>query len=184
MAVAIITAKQRIVMKKIIAVMGGLAGAATVTLLHQALKTVVPEVAPRMDLLGMEAMEKVRHRLHLPIPSEEKLYQQTFVGDIVANTLYYSLAGGNAADLKGTVLGIAAGIGAVQLPEKLNLTPAHTNRTKTTEYMAMGIYIAGGLIAAATIGNLTQLTNKVERKVKKTKMPKIEVAKLRRKLHV
>ena len=175
-------------MKKIIALMGGLAGAATVTLLHQALKTVAPSVAPRMDLLGMEAMKKVRNRVHLPIPPEKELYKQTFVGDIIANTLYYSLAGGNAADLKGTVLGIAAGIGAVQLPEKLHLTPAHSNRTKTTEYLAMGIYIAGGLMAAATIGNLTQLTNKVERKVKKVKAPTINAKKVRRevrrKLHV
>ena len=184
MAVATTTTKQKIVMKKVIALIGGLTGAATVTLLHQALKTVAPQVAPRMDLLGMEAMKKIRNRVHLSIPSEDVLYKQTFIGDIVANTLYYSLAGGNTADLKGTVLGIAAGIGAVQLPEKLHLNPAHSNRTKATEYLTMGMYIAGGLIAAATIGNLTQLTNKVERKVKKAKVPAIKVGKLRRKLHI
>jgi hypothetical protein len=147
-------------MKKIIALIGGLAGASTVTLLHEALKYTVPSVAPRMDLLGMEAMTKIRQRVHLPVPSEDKLYKQTFIGDLIANTLYYSLAGGSAADLKGTALGVAAGIGAVQLPEQLHLTPAHSNRTKATEYLSMGIYIAGGLVTAATIELLTNLTHK------------------------
>ncbi len=167
-------------MKKVIALIGGFTGAVTVTALHQAFKIAVPSIAPRMDLLGMEAMKKVRNRIHLPIPSEDKLYKQTFVGDIVANTLYYSLAGGSAADLKGTLLGIMAGIGAVQLPEKLHLDPSHSNRTKATEYLSMGIYIAGGLVAAATIGSLTQLTHK---KVK-LHTPKLHTAKLRRKLHL
>jgi hypothetical protein len=171
-------------MKKIIALLGGFTGAITVTALHQALKYTVPDLAPRMDLLGMEAMKKVRQRIHLPIPSEEELYEQTFVGDIIANTLYYSLAGGNAADLKGTILGIVAGIGAVQLPAKLHLTPAHSSRTKATEYLAMAIYIAGGLAAAATIGSLTQLTHTVEHKVKKAKMPKFKTPNLKRKLHL
>lgn len=184
MAVAIIAVKENSTMKKVIALIGGLTGAATVTLLHQALKTIAPNVAPRMDLMGMEAMKKIRTRVHLPVLSEKELYKQTYVGDIIANTLYYSLAGGNAADLKGTLLGVAAGIGAVQLPEKLHLDPANSSRTKTTEYLTMGIYIAGGLMAAATIGNLTQLTRKVERKVKKVKAPDINIRKIRRKLHV
>ncbi len=168
-------------MKKVIALIGGFAGAATVTLLHQTLKTMVPSVAPRMDLLGMEAMTKVRQRVHLPVPPEEDLYKQTFVGDIIANTLYYSLAGGDAADLKGTILGIAAGIGAVQLPAKLHLNPQHSSRTKATEYLSMGIYIAGGLMAAATIGSLTQLTHK-KIKLKVPAFRKSEFKKLARKI--
>ena len=178
-------------MKKVIALLGGIAGAATVTALHQALKTVAPAVAPRMDLLGMEAMKKIRNRVHLPIPSEEELYKQTFVGDIIFNTLYYSLAGGKAADLKGTVLGIAAGVGAVQLPEKLHLNPEHSSRTKTTEYLTMGIYIAGGLMAAATVGGLLQLSNAVDkkvksagRKIKHVKLPSVNTRQIRRKLHL
>ena len=62
-------------MKKIIGLLGGMSGAATVSLLHQALKYSVPTIAPRMDLLGMEAMTKIRHRIDLPIPSEEELYK-------------------------------------------------------------------------------------------------------------
>lgn len=178
-------------MKKIIALLGGIAGAATVTALHQAIKAVAPDVAPRMDLLGVEAMKKARKRIHLPVPSDEELYKQTFVGDIIFNTLYYSLAGGKAADLKGTVLGIAAGVGAVQLPEKLHLNPEHSRRTKTTEYLTMGIYIAGGLMAAATIGGLMQLSDNVEKgvkkagnKIKRTKLPSVNTRQIRRKLHL
>lgn len=160
-------------MKKVIALFGGFVGAATVSLLHQAFKYSVPAIAPRMDLLGMEAMTKLRHKIDLPIPPEDELYRQTFIGDIVANTLYYSLAGGNAADLKGTILGIAAGLGAVQLPEKLHLNPEHTNRTKTTEYLAMALYIAGGLAAAGTIGSLMSATRSLSHKKIKIKAPKL-----------
>ncbi len=185
---AVATKRQKISMKKIIALFGGLAGAGTVTLLHQAIKIVAPSVAPRMDLMGMEAMTKIRKRVHLPIPSEDKLYKQTFVGDIIANTLYYSLAGGNASDLKGTILGIAAGLGSVQLPEKLHLNPAHSSRTKATEYLSIGIYIAGGLATAAAIELLTSLADKtseisgeIVHKTKKSK-PAKELRRTTRKL--
>ena len=134
-------------MKKIIALLGGISGAATVSILHEALKLTVPSVAPRMDLLDMEAMTKIRERVHLPVPPEKELFKQTIISELIAYTLYYSLAGGDAADLKGTVLGIAAGISAVELPEQLNLDTAHSRRTKATEYLTIGIYIAGGLAA-------------------------------------
>ncbi len=157
-------------MKKVIALLGGLTGAATVSLLHEALKITVPSVAPRMDLLDMEAMKKVRERVHLSIPPEGELFKQAIISELIAYTLYYSLAGGDAADLKATTLGIAAGITAVELPEQLGLDPAHSSRTKATKYLTMGIYIAGGLMAAVTIGSLTDLTHKVS----KIKAPKIK----------
>lgn len=162
-------------MKKVIALLGGLTGAATVSLLHEALKITVPSVAPRMDLLDMEAMTKIRESVHLSIPPERELYKQTVISELIAYTLYYSLAGGNAADLKGTSLGIAAGISAVELPEQLGLNPAHSKRTKATEYLTIGIYVAGGLAAAAAIGSLSQLTNNVSKKVSKIKAPKFKV---------
>ena len=168
-------------MKKVIALLGGLTGAATVSLLHEALKITVPSVAPRMDLLDMEAMKKVRERVHLSIPPERELFKQTIISELIAYTLYYSLAGGDAADLKGTTLGIVAGISAVELPEKLDLDPAHSRRTKATEYLTIGIYIAGGLAAAATIGSLTQLTDKVS-KIKAPKIKAPNVKKLVRRL--
>ncbi|MDQ2751602.1 MAG: hypothetical protein M3R72_01100 [Bacteroidota bacterium] len=167
--------------EKVIALLGGLTGAATVSLLHEALKLTVPSVAPRMDLLDMEAMKKIRERVHLSIPPERELYKQTIISELIAYTLYYSLAGGNAADLKGTTLGILAGIGAVELPEKLNLNREHSKRTKATEYLTMGIYIAGGLMAAATIGSMTQLTHKVS-KIKAPKIKAPDIKKLVRKL--
>ncbi len=171
--------------------MGGIAGAATVAGLHQAMKLMVPSVAPRMDLLDMEVIEKVRQRVHLSPLAEDKLAKQAFIGELIAYTLYYSFAGGNAADLKGTTLGIAAGISAVHLPEKLNLNTSYSRRTETTEYLTIGLYIAGGLMAAATIGGLAQLSNTVEKKVKKvegkikrTKLPEVNTSKIRRKLHL
>lgn len=170
-------------MKKVIALLGGISGAATVSILHEALKLTVPSVAPRMDLLDMEAMTKIRERVHLPVPPEKELFKQTIISELIAYTLYYSLAGGDAADLKGTTLGIVAGISAVQLPEQLGLDSSHSRRTKTTEYLTIGIYIAGGLAAAATIGSLTQLTNNVSKKVSKIKAPKIKAPDFKKLAH-
>ena len=42
-------------MKATTALAGGLAGAATITLIHESIKRVVPE-APRMDRLGMRVV--------------------------------------------------------------------------------------------------------------------------------
>lgn len=144
-------------MKKLFAITGGLAGACTVTLLHQMLKYTVPRIAPRMDLMGMEAMRKTRAYIGYAIPPEPELYKQTMIGDIVANSLYYSLASGDCTNLKGALLGAAAGAGAVKLPEHLGLNPANSNRTQTTKYLAFGIYLVGGIVAASTIRWLTKI---------------------------
>lgn len=143
--------------KRLYALAGGLAGACTVTLLHQALRYSVPGIAPRMDLMGMEAMRKARQFLGWPIPPENELFKQTFIGDMISNTMYYSFAGGDCTQLKGLLLGTAAGLGAVNLPEPMGLTPAHSNRTKATRYLSVGIYVAGGIAAAATINWLNSL---------------------------
>ncbi len=143
--------------KKLLALAGGLAGACTVSMLHQAFRYIIPAVAPRMDLLGMEAMRKVRNAVGMPIPPEDELYKQTFIGDIITNTLYYSLAGSKGSQLNGLLLGTGAGIGAVDLPEYIGLQPAHSNRTKATRYLAVGMYVAGGLAAAATVKWLNSL---------------------------
>ena len=144
--------------KKLISLAGGLAGAATLSLIHQALRYSVPNFAPRMDLLGMEAMRKTREYVGLPVPPEDELYKQTFIGDLACNTLYYSMAGGLWPETKGLVLGTAAGFGAVALPQKIGLNPEPSNRTEATKYLAVGMYVAGGLVAAATISWLQKLT--------------------------
>ncbi|HUQ97478.1 MAG TPA: hypothetical protein VM010_07425 [Chitinophagaceae bacterium] len=137
-------------------VLGGLAGAAALTLLHEGIKQ-VDSKAPRMDLLGMNALSKILRGLGKTPPPEDRLYVYTMAGDLISNALYYSLAGmGNKKTIleKGAALGIAAGLGAIFLPKPLHLNEQYSNRTTHTQIMTVAYYLIGSLIASALIKKL------------------------------
>ena len=137
---------------------GGLAGAATVTLLHESIRRVVPE-APRMDRLGMPAISKGLKKAGRRVPKETELFTVAMAGDLVSNAIYYSTAGiGNEKNIwiRGGLLGLAAGLGAVLLPEPLGLNSKYSNRTAATQLMTVGLYVTGALVATA----VTKLLNK------------------------
>ncbi|MEJ7677528.1 MAG: hypothetical protein WKG06_06575 [Segetibacter sp.] len=109
-------------MKLSSAIGGGIAGAVALTLIHETIRRLNQD-APRMDLLGMEAIAKTLDSADAKVPEEDRLFKITMAGDIFSNSIYYSLAGiGNEhqAILRGTLLGLAAGIGAVYLPKPLD----------------------------------------------------------------
>lgn len=138
-------------MNALSALSGGLAGACAITLIHESVKQVVPE-APRMDLLGMNALSKVIESTGHTPPGEQQLYNLTMVGDIVSNAIYYSAVGlgyDKTVWQRGALLGLAAGIGAVTLPKPLGLPEAPSNRTLETKIMTVALYTIGGLVAAA-----------------------------------
>jgi hypothetical protein len=138
-------------MKAIASLGGGLAGACAVTLLHESVKKIVPK-APRMDLLGMNAISKGLNAAGIKTPTGNALYTMALAGDILSNSLYYSLAGtGNDKNLwlKSSLLGLTAGIAAVTLPAPLGLEEKHSNRTIETKLMTVGLYVAGALVATA-----------------------------------
>lgn len=140
-------------MKATTALAGGLAGATAVTLIHESIKAVVPE-APRMDRLGMQALAKTLRKANQKVPPEQTLFTMTLVGDLLSNALYYSAAGiGSEKNLwvRGSLLGLAAGIGAVVLPEPMGLNKQHSNRTLSTKVMTVGLYVAGSLVTTAVI---------------------------------
>ena len=133
------------------AVIGGLAGAAALTLLHEAIKQHDPK-APRMDLLGMMALSKIIRSTGKTPPSENRLYVYTMLGDLLSNAAYYSLAGvGKQRHMlqKGLGLGIAAALGALFLPKPLHLNPQYSNRTTHTQVLTVSYYLIGSLVAAA-----------------------------------
>jgi hypothetical protein len=141
---------------------GGLTGAIVLTLLHQVLKGIDPK-APRMDLLGMNALSKLLKSFGQNLPDVNKLYAITMAGDIISNALYYSLAGIGGKKkilIKGVLLGIAAGVGAVVLPKPLGLQQAHSNRTEETKIMTIALYLFGGLAAAGAIKLLERSNRK------------------------
>jgi hypothetical protein len=127
----------------------GAVGACTLTLVHEAARRVLPN-APRLDILGMRALSHVLPGGKPDNPARLRTY--ALVGDLIANTLYYSLVGaGNrkSSRFRGTLLGGAAGVGAVVLPPLLGLGRRPSARTPATQAMTVGWYVIGGLAAAA-----------------------------------
>ena len=138
-------------MKLLSAICGGIAGACALTLIHQVLKSVDGD-APRMDLLGMEAISLGLKKADQDIPSRETLYGVTMAGDLVSNSLYYSLVGAGRkkrAIYRGAALGLAAGIGGVLLPKPLGLHPEFSSRTPKTAILTVALYLTGGFVAGA-----------------------------------
>ena len=128
----------------------GLVGAVALTLIHETARRIAPDSAPRMDVLGMRAIQKAVRAVDAepPVP----LHEAALVGDLVSNSFYYSLVGAGsrgAALRNGALLGLAAGLGAVFLPEPLGLGRQPTERAPATQAMTIAWYLAGGLAAAA-----------------------------------
>lgn len=149
-------------MKPIAAMGGGVAGAAAVTLIHESVRRIVPK-APRMDLLGMNAISKGLNAVGIKTPTDTKLFALALTGDLLSNAIYYSLAGiGNEKNLlvRSSLFGLAAGIGAVVLPGPLGLQEKYSNRTTSTRLMTVGLYVAGALVTTAIIKVLAKKKHK------------------------
>lgn len=135
--------------------LAGLAGATTLTLLHQSARRLSPD-APRLDLLGMHALADTIRAAGGDPPDEATLYRTTLAADLLSNTLYYAFVGtGAGAWRRGALLGLAAGVGAVVLPPWAGLPSAPTNRTRATQLATVAWYTVGGLAAAAASRLLT-----------------------------
>lgn len=133
------------------ALLSGTVGATTLTLLHETVRRVVPN-APRADILGMRVLEAGLRGMGKTPPDDERLHRWALLGDLVGNSVYYSLAGAGSARhpwRRGAVLGLLAGFGAVALPGPLGLGSQPTNRTSATQAMTVIWYLIGGLAAAA-----------------------------------
>lgn len=136
---------------------GGLAGTLTVASMHEALRRVTPD-APRMDILDMDLIRKGLTSIHKEVPGEEELQRWAVGGELFCDTAYYSLTGiggKKGAWLRGALLGLIAGVTAVVLPKPLGLPTEPSNKTLGTQLMTVGLYVMGGLVAAA----VTQLVD-------------------------
>jgi hypothetical protein len=138
---------------KLTAAIGGLAGACALTLINQAIAKFDTK-APRLDLLGMNAVAKfIKSPKSVP-PIVQNLLPMAVTGDLVSNSLYYALASGrdkNKTLIRGALLGLGAGLGALALPKPLGLNASTTNLTPRTQVMTVIYYVFGGLVAAAAI---------------------------------
>lgn len=130
---------------------GGLAGAVAVTLLNEVIKKFDPE-APRLDLLGMNAVSKGFNEAHEQVPARKDQYKYSLAADLIGNTLFFALAGKGSAKgalTKGSLLGLTGGLGAVLTPKPLGLDANQTNKTSKTQIMTVAYYLIGGLVAGA-----------------------------------
>lgn len=135
----------------------GLAGACAVTLINEVVRQFIKD-APRLDILGKRAIALPMMKAGMQPPPNKELYWYTMGGDLVSNTLYYSLVGlGNKSNAmrKGGLLGMSAGVGAIVLSEPLGLGEEPVSRTKETALMTVFWYLAGGLVAAAVYEKLS-----------------------------
>ena len=135
----------------------GLAGALALTAVHETARQQI-STAPRMDMLGMQAVENGFRSVHAQPPQGTALYELAMVGDIVSNALYYSMVAAGKPEgalLRGAMLGLTAGLGAVVLPKPLGLQP-QLNRTTATHAMTIGWYLLGGLAAGAAYQMLSR----------------------------
>lgn len=132
--------------------LAGVAGATTLTALHQAARYVTPD-APRMDILGMRALARLRRGAGAEVPPAGELYRETLLGDLLANSAYYSLVGaGDRRSVwgRGIALGLVAGVGALVLPRYLGLGDPPRSDSTANRLMTVAWYLAGGLAAACT----------------------------------
>lgn len=145
------------------ALSSGLAGAVAVTIIHETARRFVPD-APRMHVLGMRAIARGMYKLDEQPPTGQELFNLSIVGDLVSNTLYYSLAGtGQQPWFKGILLGSVAGLGGVILPGPLGLGTEPSGRTPQTKAMTVAWYLLGGVVTAAVAQAISN-NNKKTRK--------------------
>lgn len=148
-------------MSKITNLLAGLGGAVALNIIHESLKKKSKDT-PRVDLLGEEALEKTVEYFGGEIDDDKTLYKATLAGDILSNAMYYSMIGnGDPKHLwvRALSYGVAAGVGAVTLPEPLGLDPEPVTKTKTRQALTVGYYVAGALVTAAI---LKSVSNKSE----------------------
>jgi len=144
---------------KLSSAVGGLAGACALTLINEGVKK-FDDNAPRLDLLGMNAVARVTKP---KLPVVDKFFPVAIGGDIISNSLYYAMAKGKTPErtmIRGALLGLGAGVGALTLPQRMGLSSKPVTRTAKTKILTVAWYVIGGLIAAATINLIDKSSEK------------------------
>jgi hypothetical protein len=145
-------------MKTVNNLIGGLAGAITLNIIHQAAKNIDHD-APRVDLVGEEAVKKGLNYIGVEPPKGDNLFATALAGDIVSNAIYYSAIGvGKDKNLlfRGITYGLSAGIGALTLTKSIGLSDAPITKTPQTKVMTVAWYLLGGIATALTIKALSK----------------------------
>jgi len=143
-------------MRVMAALASGIAGACTLTAIHEAARHSVDH-APQVQAIGKRALRKGARLLGRRSPDDRQLYRRALAGELISNSLYFALAGlgGTRRSVQvGAVLGVAGGIGAFALPEHLGLGRLPDRKTPQTQWMTTAWYTAGGVVAGLVFRRL------------------------------
>jgi hypothetical protein len=138
----------------------GVAGAVALNVVHETARRTIPR-APRMDVIGRRGIAKTARALGVEPPHGNRLQASALAGDLVSNSLYYSLIGLGSEEARptwrrGLLLGLAAGLGAVFLPPVMGLGRQPGHRGTFTHLLTVTWYTLGGLAAAAVLNALPE----------------------------
>lgn len=139
--------------------LSGLVGAAAVTGLNYLGQRITPQT-PRLDALGRNAVRKTSQAVVGTKPDESTVHATALGGDLVSNSMIYSLAGVGRAkrpEVRGLLAGLAMGAAVVVLAPMLGLGRRTTGVGTKGKAMAVGQYALGGLAAG--------LAHRVQRKL-------------------
>ena len=127
----------------------GLVGAAAVTGLNYLGQKLTPQ-APRLDELGRRAVRKSSKAVAGTKPDETTVQATALGGDLISNSMIYSLAGvgrSKRPELRGVLAGVGMGAAVVLLAPLLGLGGRTTGVGAKGKAMAIGQYALGGLAA-------------------------------------
>lgn len=124
--------------KKIIA---GLGGAIALNILHETIRKNFSNV-PHINELGEEALLKATENTAINFTGKNELYAATLVGDILSNGIYYATTATNHNVLSG----LAAGLGAIGLPDKMGLNDEPVAANNKKKLMTVGYYLFGAIV--------------------------------------
>ncbi len=133
--------------------LGGLIGSLVVNGLAESIRKASP-ITPRLDEFGQRAMNKGLMAVGAGPLRGNKRYWTALAGDVLLNTLVFSLAGaGKERRAIPQGLGLGALMGAAMLlsAKPLGIDPDTTGSNAKEKGMTMAYYLLGGLAAAGFI---------------------------------
>jgi len=125
--------------KKILA---GLVGAIALNLVHELIRRNFDN-APEVNKVGGEALNKALDTVDLKITDQDQLYGLTLAGDVFSNGIYYASTATSGFNIAS---GLAAGLGAVVLPQKMGLDDSPVAETNQKKIMTVGYYLFGAIV--------------------------------------
>ncbi len=143
-------------MNQLKALLAGLCGSLTLNILHRRTISLMP-VAPGRNLLHEPVALDSFERINENLTGKNVDYEVNFLSNVVSNALLFSTVGfGKQKNFfgRGIILGLAAGIGAAKIPDRINLTNQQIEYRRKSNITTIALYVTGGLATAVVLSIL------------------------------